>query len=1027
LNLTETALKNPHGVAVIVAVVVVFGVVSLLGLPVQLTPDIERPQISVEANWRAAAPEEVESEILEPLQKELEGLVGLKEIQGFAGAGNAFINMNFALQTDLMRTRMDIVDRLNRIPPLPRDADPPLTHMGGGRGNSGDTNLTLIYYYFQLDEGNPNAIESYLKLIEDSVLPPLESVPGVSRISINTNSPLQLQIHVDPYKAAELGIPLPHVFNMAATPLDVSGGFVELGRRQYMLRFAGKYEPEELEQLVLTWRDDKPVYLGDIADVRVDRGVKRTFTIQNGRPAISIRIDRESGANVLETLGRVKVVIEELREGILEENQLRVEPSFDPSVFINRAITLVSSNLVVGVMLTVAVLWWFLRRPMATLIIASTIPISLLATFVVLNLTGRSINVISMAGLAFSVGMVVDAAIVVLENIVRLREAGANRVRAAIDGAVQVWPALFASTVTTVAIFLPVIFIQDVEGQLFADLALTIAIAVSISLLVAVTILPVATERFLRDDRLVDEHVSFWKRAAGRIMTLTSGRRRRVAFIALLMATPVVLTWLFLPKLDYLPPVKRDSVDVFINMPPAANINFAEREVAQKLIERLDPYMKGEKEPALRNYYILAFTTSGGMLGVRAKDQSRVDELQRVIATEIIRDIPDAMMFPQRGNLFGNFENDRGIAFMIQSQDDDVRRDAARLAIARINEVLPGARARAEPPLVQFESELRLIPQDQQIIEAGWNRMDVARMTRAFGNGLFVGEYFDGDDRMDVIVRAGGWETPEELEQLVVATPSGQLFQLGQLVEIQRTVGPSGINHFGGKRTQTIFVEPPERVSLQEALEVLEEQVEPLVADELPRGSNILYSGAASSLADSVVTMSSNFLLALFLLYALMAGLFRSLKDSLIVLLTIPLATVGGVVALQILNLIYFQPLDLLTMIGFIILLGLVVNNAILLVHQTRSGERSGLDRDEAVRQALQLRVRPIFMSTLTSIFGMLPLLLIPGEGALIYRGLAGVIVGGMAVSTLFTLLLLPCLLRIGHARPLASPELAST
>ena len=899
-----------------------------------------------------------------------------------AGQGMAFVNMQFALETDMLRTRMDIVDRLNRIPPLPRDADPPVTHVGGGRGNSADTNLTLIYYYVQLAPGNPNSIDSYQKLIEDSIIPRLESVPGVSRVFLDADAPLQLQIDVDPYRAAELGVSLPHVFDMAATPLDVSGGFVELGRRQYMLRFAGKYEPEELEQLVLTWREDKPVYLGDIAEVRVARGVKRRFTIQNGRPALSIRIDREPSANVLETLDRVKVVIDEVRTGMLADNQLKIEPSFDPSVFINRAIALVSSNLAVGVMLTIGVLWWFLRRPAATLIIAGTIPISLLATFVVLNLTGRSINVISMAGLAFSVGMVVDAAIVVLENIVRLREGGESRVVAAVKGAVQVWPALFASTTTTVAIFLPVIFIQDVEGQLFADLALTIAIAVSISLLVAVTILPVAAERFLTSGQLEDQHVDFWHRVAGTIMKITNGRGRRAAFVVFLMLTPIVLTWLFMPKLDYLPPVKRDAVDVFINMPPSANISFAEEEVARKLVERLEPYLEGRKEPALRNYFILGFSTFGGMLGVRAADQSQVGELERVIATEIIKDIPDAMMFPQRGNLFGNFENNNGISFMIQSQDDAARTEAARIAVARINDVLPGARARAEPSLVQFDSELRLIPRDQQIIEAGWNRRDIALMTRAFGNGLYVGEYFDGDDRMDIIVQAGGWETPEDLERLVVATPSGRLFQLGQLIEMRRTVGPGTINHFGGKRTQTIYVEPPPRVSLQETLEVLTAEVEPHVREFLPRDGTILYSGTASSLAESIVTMGSNFLLALFLLYALMAGLFRSLKDSLLVVLTIPLATVGGVLALQILNLIYFQPLDLLTMIGFIILLGLVVNNAILLVHQTRSGERNGLSRDEAVRQALHLRVRPIFMSTLTSIFGMLPLLLIPGEGA---------------------------------------------
>jgi multidrug efflux pump subunit AcrB len=320
--------------------------------------------------------------------------------------------------------------------------------------------------------------------------------------------------------------------------------------------------------------------------------------------------------------------------------------------------------------------------------------------------------VISLAGLAFAVGMVVDAAIVVLENIVRLREAGESRFNAALHGATQVWPALFASTLTTVAIFLPVIFIEDVEGQLFADLALTIAIAVSISLFVAVTILPVAAERFLQSAGLEDRHESFWQRVADRIMKISGTRNKRVILISVLMLTPVVTTWLFLPKLDYLPPVKRDAVDVFLNLPPGANIDFSEQEIIARFIERLEPYMDGSREPALRNYYIRMFGPSRGIMGIRSKDQSQVAELQRVVATEILKDIPDSMLYPQRGNLFGNFDGDRGIGLMIQARDDFARVDAAREAIAQINRLMPGARVRADPPLVQFEAELRMFPRD---------------------------------------------------------------------------------------------------------------------------------------------------------------------------------------------------------------------------------------------------------------------------------------------------------------------------
>jgi multidrug efflux pump subunit AcrB len=249
-------------------------------------------------------------------------------------------------------------------------------------------------------------------------------------------------------------------------------------------------------------------------------------------------------------------------------------------------------------------------------------------------------------------------------------------------------------------------------------------------------------------------------------------------------------------------------------------------------------------------------------------------------------------------------------------------------------------------------------------------------------------------------------------------TPAGEVVPLGELISVQRTTGPGQIRRVNGRRTVSLSVSPPENVSLETAVTTIREDVEPALKASLPADGAIVYGGSADSLADAIQTMSSNFLMALAILFLLMAGLFRSLRDSAIVTLTIPLAGVGGVIALQVLNLFSFQPMDLLTMIGFIILLGLVVNNAILLVDQTRRAERAGLEREEAVRQALNMRLRPIFMSTLTSIFGMLPLVLMPGEGSVIYRGLATAIVGGMTCSLFFTLLMLPALLRLGSKVP---------
>ena len=1012
MNLTQSSLKNPAGVAVGVAIVVVFGLFSLFKLPVQLFPDIERPQLSIWTGWRAASPKEVESEILEPQEEVLQGLPGLQEMTAHANPGGCWINLEFGLETDMQETLIEVISRLNRLPPLPRDANPPVIQLGGGGG--GGANQALSWFFIQLLPGNDRTMDSYQRFIKDVVKTRIESVPGVAGVEILAGAEEELQIVFDPYRAADLGIEIPRVAAIAGRADDVSGGFVDVGRRQYTLRFAGRYSPEELSELVLDWRDGRPVHLGDIAEIAVRRGDRTDIAIQNNNPATAIRVDRESGANVLEALNNVKVEVAALRDGPLKDEGLTIAQSFDASVFIYRAIGLVTSNLLLGVTLAIGVLWWFLRKMRATLLVATAIPVSLLGTFVVLNLTGRTLNVISLAGLAFAMGMVLDAAIVVLENVVRLREAGRSPLEAAFEGTSQVWGALLASTATTVAIFLPVIFLKDVEGQLFADLALTIAIAVSISLLVAVTILPTAARKWLKGERLEDRHAEFWSRIANGITRLTDSQRRRLVLIGVLMTVPIILTLVLIPNLDYLPPVKRDAVDAYFNFPPGSNIETIDDEIVDVIVERLRPYMAGEKEPALKNYYVLVWP-GGGTIGVRAKDQSKVKELERIVRDEVVAGFPDTRAFVFQGNLFGGFEGNRNIAVHMQSSDVEALLDTARNALTQVPEAIPGAQVQAWPGTELAEPELRLHPDDRRIIEAGWTRETVAGVMRTLGDGLWVGEHFDGEKRMNIILRSEGWDNPEELATIPLATPSGAVVQLGELIEIERTVGPSNIRRIDRRRTVTLGVTPPDGLSLEEALTTLQEVVEPQLLANLPSDAVIKYGGSADSLRNAIKNMSENFFIALIVLFMLMSALFGSMKDSLLVMLALPLATVGGVVALRLLNLMTFQPLDLLTMIGFIILLGLVVNNAILLVHQTRSAEREGLRRREAVRQALRLRTRPIFMSTLTSIFGMMPLLLMPGEGSVIYRGLASVIVGGMSVSALFTLLLLPSFLRLGE------------
>ena len=1012
MKLTAASLQNPAAVIVAVTIVMIFGIASLTRLPVQLFPDIENPRIAIQTGWRAASPREIESEIIEPIESVLRGLPDLKVMEAVANPGEGWVNLEFGLSTDMQRTLIEVISRMNRLDPLPRDATQPLIMLGG---NTGDT-PALTYFFLQLLPGTPGQVHDYIQFLEDTVRPALEVIPGVAKVDVSggqLRNSQELEILFDPYKSAELGIPLPETAARLGQANDVSGGFVEVGRRQYTVRFTGRYEPDELADFVLDWRDGRPIRLGDIAEIEVTRGEHILTNIQNGNPAISIRVDKESGANALQTLNKVKEVVAQLNANELAQRGLVMAQSFDASVFINRAITLVSGNIFLGIFLAVGVLWWFLRRIRATLIIAVAIPISLFTTFIMLGLTGRTLNVISLAGLAFAVGMVLDAAIVVVENVVRLRERGLSASEASLQGAAQVWGALLASTATTVAIFLPVLFMREVEGQLFADLAITIAIAVIVSTLVAVTVMPLAAQSWLRDESLQDPNAGLWQRITAFVMRVTSTPGKRRAIVAGLVSLPLACAAALLPELDYLPPVKRDAVDAYFWYPPGAGESTIAREYVEVLTERIAPYMSGEREPALKNYYILSWPGGGGM-GVRAIDQGRVSELEKILDEEIFADLPDLRHYAAQGNLFSGFGGDRVVKIHLQSRDRRALAAAAEQAQDILGEALPDTAVLANPALEQAEPELQLIPNDRRISESGWTRQDMGVLVRALGEGQYVGEHFNGEKRLDIILRAKPWDSPEQLASLPVATPSGALVPLSELVDIRRTVGPDQLVRIDSRRTITLDLYPPDNVSLEHVMDIVQQQVEPRLLAAMPADGNILYGGSANSLTRAIKSMGGNFALALLVLFLLMAALFRSPRDSAMVVLAMPLAMVGGVIALRLLNLFSFQPLDLLTMIGFVILLGLVVNNAILLVHQTRSAEREGLGRHQAVERALQTRLRPIFMSTCTSIFGMLPLLLLPGDGSVIYRGLAAVIVGGMAISTIFTLVLLPCMLRMG-------------
>lgn len=989
----------------------IFGTISLLSLPIQMTPEIERPEISIRTPWRASAPSEVESEIIEPQEDVLRSVPGLLRMSSNANFGSGSIQLEFAIGTDMNRALIEVMNRLNQVPRYPIDANEPVISVGGN-----DFGKVIAWFAVDPKPGNDRPIESYQDFIEDTVITRLERVPGVSRTGAFGGRRHEVRITFDPYKAANIGLDLTAVSAELGSNSNVSAGSTEVGRRQYTVRFSGKYEVAALGELVLQWREGKPIRLKDIARIEMTMVDPTTILHMNGGPSIAVNVTPESGVNVLEVMTDLQATVADLAANELDRAGLTISQNYDETEYVKGSIKMVRNNLLLGMGLAVVVLWWFLRKFRATLIVALSIPLCLFAAFMVLNIGGRTLNIISMAGLAFATGMVLDAAIVVLENIFRQREDGREGDEASERGTLQVWGALLASTATTIAIFMPVVFLQDEAGQLFSDLAITISAAVTASLVVAVTVLPTAASNWVKGSAIEDIHRHWWRWITDHIMRWTGTPARRRSWIAILTIVPLILVLVLKPSADYLPEGKRNFIFGFMVAPPGLGIETAKEEVMRVLDQRLTPHINGEKRLQMDNYFAGSARGFGTFIGGRAADPDDVDELLGVFNSEILRGFPDTIAFANRSPIFGGGRGGRQINVDLHADSFESLINAGQVGFQTIRAELPGANVRPLPGLEQAEPELRLIPDDRRIAEVGWNRSRMATIIRAMGDGAFMGEYFDGTRRYNVIMRAEEWSTPEELASLPVATASGEIQTIGELTQVTRTAGPSQILRVDRKRTLTLQVTPPSGMPLEEAISIIDEKVLPVIYEQLPQNASIQMRGTAEALDQALRSMSGSFALAIVILYLLISALFRSFKDSLLVILTIPMATVGGIISLRVMDLALFasggQKMDLLTMIGFVILLGLVVNNAILLVYRARDGEREGMSRRDAVESAVRLRLRPILMSTMTSIFGMLPLMLIPGSGTELYRGMAAVIVGGMLVSALFTLILLPSLLR---------------
>ncbi|MDH3689958.1 MAG: efflux RND transporter permease subunit [Gammaproteobacteria bacterium] len=1043
MNLIKVAIERPIAVISAVLMVVLFGLVALQTIPIQLAPDVNRPVITITTIWSGAAPAEIEREVINRQEEQLAGLEGLRDITSRSEQGRGRITLEFDVSTNMDRALLLVANRLDRVSSYPDEADQPRLDTAGSEDNA------IAWFIVNRNDDNDQPIHQFGDFVEDVIKEHIERVPGIGRVNVFGGSEREIQVVVEPQLLAQYRLTVSDVVGaLRAGNASVSAGDVDEGKRRYVVRAEGELNTLEAIRAVVvrSWEESNTgriarVTVGDVADVGFSYKEPTASIRLLGQPSIAFNATRQTGANVIETMRGIREAVEELKESAVPNAGLTLRQVYDETVYINSAIDLVQQNIWIGGSLAALILLLFLRSIRATLVVVMSIPVSVIGAFVAMAALGRSINVISLAGLAFAVGMVVDAAIVVLENIYRLREEGYSAREAAYRGATQVWGAVLVSTLTTVMVFIPILVIQLEAGQLFRDIAVAISVAVTLSLIVSITVIPALSKRLLRfterpgsDHRIIRLRLWGIDHIAGLFVALLTGfttqvvKRRSLALavVAIITGCALIGAWKFLPKLEYLPEGNRNLLFGIIIPPPGYNLatmteiaEEIEREVKPHWATVSGPESQPGQPPKIQRFFFVA-TRASTFLGAVSVEPQRAGELKPILRGPAFRE-PGTFGFINQPSIFGRgIGSGRKIDLDVSGPDLPTILEVANRAMAKVVQVFPfsgGHDLRPNPGLELGAPEVRVSPDRLRLADSGVSARELADTVDAFNDGLRVTEVTVDGKLIDLTLQGpvAGVSRTQDIANLPIVTSSGRILPANSLASILVTAGPTEIRHRERFRTITLEIRPAEAVPLEAAIELLREKViQPLTEEGLPPGIKLNFSGTADQLIETRDALAVDLLLALAIVYLVMAVLFESFVYPLIILLSVPVAGAGGIGGLALLNQYTHQPLDMLTMLGFVILIGIVVNNAILLVHQALHNFREqGMDASMAILRATQNRVRPIFMSTLTSVFGMLPLVLLPGAGSELYRGLGSVVVGGLTLSAILTLLLVPPMMAI--------------
>ncbi|WP_440905295.1 efflux RND transporter permease subunit [Catenovulum sp. SX2] len=1012
------AVKHSILVAVTVLIACILGIVAAFKIPVQMIPDLEVRTISVVTQWPGATPQDVEKEILIEQERYLRVIPNMKRMSSFANTGQAQIELEFPFGVDINEALIKVSNALSQVPNYPENVDQPVLYSSSFSSNA------FMFFNLKPQAGNPLNldIDMLRDFAEDVVRPEMERVAGVSQIAIRGGALRQVQILIDQQKLVARGLKLTDVRDaIRARNRDASAGDIDSGKRRYLLRMVGRFDSAKaLEELVIAQRQNSTIKLKDVAEVNLDHYEVRSIGYNEGERTLLLMVQRESGSNVMAIKEQMLNVVERINSELLQDNGLQLTLLSDDVRYVQGSIKNVWVNLGLGALLATLVMFWFLKSPRSTLIGVLGVPICTIAAFLGLLFFNRTINVISLAGVAFAIGMTVDNTIVVLENINQARKRGLDKITSAITGVQEVWPAVLASTLTTVLVFAPILFIQQEAGQLYSDVAIAISAAIIASMLVAIFVVPAASAKFACQQSSDDKQM----RLPSVFIKLLDKPKSRVSVLIASVVLVLGGAWLLMPKAEYLPEGEEPKAFSMMIAPPGYNLSHMEK-IGDELIPYFNQHLnadpaafeRGETDIPPLKYYSISINVGRIWFLSEPVNAEHIDAMMKAITAKF-KTYPGMRAFSSRGSIISsNDGGTRAVALDISGANQADLYQAANAIYTLANELFDSPQVNSQPSSLTLDQPLiEIQPRWQRLAEVGMSANELGYTIAALSDGAYVDELILDDDKVDVFLfsSAGNKQQLSQLAQAPILTNNG-LVPLNSLADIVEKADSDSLRRIDGKRTVTVYIIPPRDVALETAEQIVRNELLTKLRNQgdLKQGVNVSIGGAADQLDKTKQALSSNFVIAIALCYLLLVAIFKHWGYPLFILATVPLGMAGGLLGLVAANgLGMHQPFDMITMLGFLILLGTVVNNPILIVDQSRRNIEAGMtDIKQAVTSAVQTRLKPIVMSTVTTLCGLAPLVLIPGEGSELYRGVGIIVLSGIAFSTLISLTTLPALL----------------